>query len=263
MRPPAPLRADPGSPRLWHRERADRSELWTETVGALPEVYGERWRAVGARTLRAFEPARSKLAAAVARGWSEPLPSVGERWLYLGAASGTTASHVADLLGPRGQLYAVERSPRPFARLLALAERWPNLRPVLAEAREPERYAGPVPIVDGIYADIAQADQVAIVLANVELLLRQREGRLLLALKTSSMGRDRGAPEHLRAAEAALGPRVELQRAVRLDPFYRSHYLIGGWTAREGPARSRERPTRPPSRRPLRAPRADPARNRR
>jgi fibrillarin-like rRNA methylase len=204
-------------------------------------VYGERWATVDGMSLRAFEPTRSKLAAAIVRGWDGPLPAPGERWLYLGAASGTTASHVADLLGPDGRLYAIERSVRPFARLLGVAERWSNLLPVLGDARDPERYAGPVPIVDGIYADIAQPDQVELVLANASLLLDERRGTVLVALKTSSMGRGVPATEHLRAAERALGGAVRLVASARLDPFYRSHYLVGGQRATGGS----RRPLRP------------------
>ena len=33
--------------------------------------------------------------------------------LYLGAASGTTVSHVSDVVGPEGMVYAVEFSHRP------------------------------------------------------------------------------------------------------------------------------------------------------
>lgn len=234
MRVATAFEPDPRSPRLRRRPRGGHDELWTETDGLPPAVYGERWAVAGGHSFRAFEPSRSKLAAALARGWEGPLPKRGERWLYLGAASGTTASHVADLLGPAGRLYAVERSVRPFSRLLAVAERWPNLLPVLADAREPERYAGPVPLVDGIYVDIAQPDQVALALANAAIFLDERAGSLLLALKTSSMGRDVGAPGHLRAAEAALGRELDLGPALRLDPFYRSHYLFGG--VRGGPS---------------------------
>ncbi len=228
MRTAARYDADSRSPRLRRRAREDRLELWTEAAGLPPAVYGERWASVDGRALRSFEPARSKLAAGLQRGWDGPLPSAGTRWLYLGAASGTTASHVADLLGPDGALYAVERSLRPFTRLVAVAERWPNLLPLLADARVPETYADRVPIVDGIYADVAQPDQVAIVLANAELFLRDRGGAVLLALKTSSMGRGLNAPAHLREAEAALAPVLRLDRSVRLDPFHRSHYLVGG-----------------------------------
>ena len=246
MRVAAAFDASPDSPRLRRRERRDRTELWTETVGAPPAVYGERWTTVGDQTYRAFEPARSKLAAALAKDWRGPLPAPGERWLYLGAASGTTASHVADLLGPTGRLYAVERSVRPFSRLLAVAERWPNLLPVLGDARAPDGYAGPVPLVDGIYADVAQPDQVPLVLGNALVFLKDRGGAVVVALKTSSMGRERGGPAHLRAAEEALAVELVLAPSVRLDPFYRSHYLVGG---RKGgtlpPPAGRPAPRRP------------------
>jgi fibrillarin-like pre-rRNA processing protein len=228
VRAPRRFVADRASPRLARARFGDRTELFTEAVGTPPPVYGERWLASGAREYRAFEPGRSKLAAALVHDWAGPVPRPGERWLYLGAATGTTASHVADLVGPDGNVYALERSPRPFVRLLALAERWPNLLPVLGDARSPREYAALVPPVDGVYADIAQPDQVEIVRSNVAWFVRGREGALLMALKTASMGRDRSAVDHLAHAEAALRPDVALAPSVRLDPFHKGHYLVGG-----------------------------------
>ena len=241
------LRPLAGSPRLVERIRPDRSELWTETVGELPPVYGERWTEFDGRRFRSFEPGRSKLAAGVVRGWEGDLPAPGERWLYLGAATGTTASHVADLVGPTGALYAVERSVRPFARLLALAERWPNLRPILADARDPAGYVGLVPIVDGVYADVAQADQLEIARRNIEWLGRGDGVRVILALKTASMGRHRSATGHRDAAESYLGEFMTLARSVALDPFHRGHFLVGGrWgTAAKLPAGAPRSPSRP------------------
>ena len=230
--------ADAGSPRLWRRRIDERVELWTETIGRPPAVYGERWTELDGRTLRTFEPARSKLAAGIHGGWSGPLPRPGERWLYLGAASGSTASHVADLVGTAGEVYAVERSLRPFARLNRLAARWPSLGPVLGDARAPESYADLVPPVDGVYADVAQPDQVAIVRSNVELFLRAAGGGVLIALKTPSMGRERTAPRHRERAEDELAAFVELAPAVRLDPFQRGHYLVGGVWSPSGGGRS-------------------------
>ena len=231
MRTPRRFRPSRANPRLRTVRYGDRTELWTETVGSLPPVYGERWAEAEDRRFRTFDPFRSKLAAALVREWTGPLPVVGERWLYLGAASGTTASHVADLLGPDGRLYAVERSLRPFARLLDLSGRWPNLLPILADAREPRRYSDLVPAVDGLYADIAQPDQLEIVRRNAELLLGRPGAKLLVALKTSSMGRTVGPSTHLARAEAFLDDRVDLSPSVKLDPFHRAHYLVGG-TAR-------------------------------
>jgi len=233
VRPPRSFRPAPDSPRLAILHRSDRTELWTETVGQEPPVYGERWTESDGRPYRSFEPARSKLSAAIVKEWSGPVPAPGEGWLYLGAASGTTASHVADLVGPTGRVYAVERSLRPFSRLLTLAERWPNLLPILGDARDPAAYGALVPPVQGVYADIAQADQVEIVLSNAAFYLEGNGGYVLLALKTASMGRDATAVQHVRRAEEELAQFLDLEPSVRLDPFYRGHYFLGG-TVRPG-----------------------------
>jgi fibrillarin-like pre-rRNA processing protein len=253
MRAPRAFAADRRSPRLARVEIGDRTELFTETVGAPPPVYGERWADSGGRSFRAFEPGRSKLSAAIVREWAGPVPVPGETWLYLGAASGTTASHVADLVGPAGRVYAVERSPRPFARLLALADRWPNLYPILADARAPREFAYLAPPVDGVYADIAQPDQVAIVLANAALFLARAGAAVVMALKTASMGRDRDPEGHLAVAERELARGVALARSVKLDPFHRGHFVVGG---RAEAALFGERP--PVALRPTRAPRPAP-----
>ncbi len=215
-------------PRLIQRARGERIELWTEASGEPPAVYGERWTEIEGHPVRAFDPARSKLAAGIVKGWRGGIPTPRQRWLYLGAASGTTASHVADLVGPGGAVYGVEKSVRPFARLLRLSDRWPTLRPILADARAAEEYVDLVPPVEGLYVDIAQPDQVAIALANARVFLRGPGGEFVLALKTASLGRDRSAAAHLALAEAELDRYLDLAPSVRLDPFHRGHYLVGG-----------------------------------
>jgi len=247
MRPGRRFEPFEGSPRLVEVARADRRELWTEAVGDPPPVYGERWTEVLGHRYRLFEPGRSKLAAAIVRGWVGDLPAPGERWLYLGAATGTTVSHVADMVGPEGRVYAVERSIRPFARLLTLADRWPNLRPILADARGPLSYASLVPPVDGVYVDIAQVDQLAIAMANASLLASGEGSRLLIALKTASMGRLLSANAHRQSAERTLSASTALVPSVSLEPFHKAHFLIGGRWGRNArlPAPRRERPTTP------------------
>ena len=49
---------------------------------------------------RAWNPFRSKLAAAILGGIDNIHIKPGSKILYLGAASGTTVSHVSDLVGP-------------------------------------------------------------------------------------------------------------------------------------------------------------------
>ena len=49
---------------------------------------------------RAWNPFRSKLAAAILGGVDNIHMKPGSKVLYLGAASGTTVSHVSDIVGP-------------------------------------------------------------------------------------------------------------------------------------------------------------------
>src|SRR5512139_3598633 len=119
----------------------------------------------GERTLQGFrlwDPRRSKLSALYHLGQGiELLPQ--HRVLYLGAANGTTVSHVADYVEV---VYAVESAPRPFQDLLVVAEKRRNIIPLMADARKPERYLPLVEKVDIIYQDVSQPDQVEILVAN-------------------------------------------------------------------------------------------------
>ena len=51
---------------------------------------------------RVWNPYRSKIAAAVIGGVSDVYIRPGSKVLYLGAASGTTVSHVSDIIGAEG-----------------------------------------------------------------------------------------------------------------------------------------------------------------
>ncbi|MCU4740463.1 fibrillarin-like rRNA/tRNA 2'-O-methyltransferase [Halobacteria archaeon AArc-m2/3/4] len=142
-------------------------------------VYGEptdgEWRA--------WNPQRSKLGAMLASGMDTGLEGgETERVLYLGAASGTTVSHVADFAGPT---YAVEFAPRPTRDLLSVVDSRPRLFPLLKDARKPETYAHVVEAdVDVIVQDVATRGQARVALENRRFLAD--DGRLLLAIKARS-----------------------------------------------------------------------------
>lgn len=241
-----PRRAGPPADRegaLLRVEARRGREFYSLALGEPPSVRGERLRDVEGRVYRHWDPARSKLGAALVLGWGEPLPRAGERWLYLGAAAGTTPSHLADLVGPGGAVYAVEPSVRPFLRLLEVADRYPNLFPILGDGREPARYGGSVPIVDGIYADVAQPDQAAILAANATEFLRPG-GAVLFVVKTASIARDARAEPLLERTVAELPIAFQRGATQRLEPFDRRHFLVGGRWGEAGrrPAPSPPRP---------------------
>ncbi len=73
---------------------------------------------------RVWNPFRSKLAASVLAGVDNIHIKPGSRVLYLGAASGTSVSHVSDIVGPEGVVYAVEFSHRSGKNNLLT---WPSL----------------------------------------------------------------------------------------------------------------------------------------
>lgn len=142
-------------------------------------VYGER----ASGDLREWRPGRSKLADHVASGGSLPVER-DSRVLYLGAGGGTTLSHVSDLV-PKGVVYAVDKAHRPMRTLLRRLRERGNVVPLLRDARDPRNYAGTVEMVDVVYQDVAQRDQVGIARRNADAYL-ENGGHLLLMLKSRS-----------------------------------------------------------------------------
>lgn len=55
----------------------------------------------------------------------------GAKVLYLGAASGTSVSHVADIVGPTGIVFAVEFSHRSGRDLINMATHRTNVIPII------------------------------------------------------------------------------------------------------------------------------------
>lgn len=86
---------------------------------------------------RVWNPFRSKIASAVVSGVRNIYMEPGSKVLYLGGASGTTVSHVSDLVGPTGAVYAVEFSKRSGRDLVNMAKKRTNVIPIIEDARHP------------------------------------------------------------------------------------------------------------------------------
>ena len=138
-----------------------QTRLATRSTDPVP-VYGER--ILGG--YRLWDPFRSKLAALLLKSKGRGLRLKRDaKVLYLGAATGTTVSHVSDIVAD-GLVYAVEFSPRSMRDLIRLCERRKNIIPILADAARPEAYAALVEPVDLVYQDIAQRNQAEIASLN-------------------------------------------------------------------------------------------------
>jgi rRNA 2'-O-methyltransferase fibrillarin len=133
---------------------------------------------------RVWNPFRSKLAAGILGGLDTIFMKPGSTVLYLGAASGTSVSHVADIVGPTGRVYAVEFSHRSGRDLITMATHRTNVIPIIEDARHPLRYRMLVGMVDVIFADVAQPDQARIVGLNAHLFLKVGGG-VLVSIKAN------------------------------------------------------------------------------
>ena len=170
---------------------------------------------------RAWDPNRSKLGAMLELGMDTGLEG-GETVLYLGAASGTTVSHVADVAGPT---YAVEFAARPARDLLEAADSRPRLFPLLADARKPETYAHVVEAgVDAIVQDVATRGQARVALENRRFLAD--DGRLLIAIKARSEDVTRDPDAVFTDVRAELEDGYEVLEARRLEPYHADHLGI-------------------------------------
>ncbi|WNY25709.1 fibrillarin-like rRNA/tRNA 2'-O-methyltransferase [Methanolapillus millepedarum] len=168
--------------RLW-----GKFNLLTKNASPGYSVYGEKiYLNDDGSELRVWDPKRSKLGALYYKRANVPIVP-DSKILYLGAASGTTVSHVSDILGMgNGIVYAVEFSDRPMRDLVLLAERRKNMIPVLADASRPELYVPAVGPVDLIFQDIAQANQAEIACKNAKYFLKEGE-HLILSIKARSI----------------------------------------------------------------------------
>lgn len=189
-------------------------------------VYGEWLFNYEDVEYREWNHIRSKLAASLYKGIKELAISRGSKVLYLGAGSGTTASHVSDIVGHEGRIYAVEFAPRVMRELVAVADYRKNIVPILADARFPERYSYLVPRVDVLYADIAQPEQASIVVANARLFLMDG-GHLYLAIKARSIDVTKEPDEiYVREIRTLERGGFEILDVVHLDPYDKDHAMV-------------------------------------
>lgn len=193
-----------------YREIAGRERLATRGEPVGDEGTADGWRA--------WDPDRSKLGAMLEAGMDASLEA-GDAVLYLGAAAGTTASHVADFAGP---VYAVEFAPRPMRDLVAVADDRGNLFPLLKDARDPASYGHVVEAeLDAVVQDVATRGQADVAVSNRRFLAD--DGRLLLAVKARSEDVTASPADVFDDVLGALEEGYEVLETRRLEPHHDDH----------------------------------------
>jgi fibrillarin-like pre-rRNA processing protein len=192
------------------------------TVNSTPgyRVYNEKTARIGGKEYRVWDPFRSKIAAALAKGMKSFPVKRGSFVLYLGASSGTTASHIADIADT---VYCVEFSKRMMRDLLLVCERKENMVPILADARHPWEYENSIAQVDVLIQDVAQPDQANIVNNNYDAF---KFKDALLSIKARSINSVKDPAKIFRAEVEKLKGRFHIIQEIDLMPYEEDHILV-------------------------------------
>jgi len=222
------VRPHPFSPNIFYvSKETGKEQLATLNLSPGISVYGEKLILCEGKEYRIWDPFRSKLAAALLNGIKDLPLSSGSRVLYLGSATGTTASHVSDIVGEDGFVYCVDFAPRSMRDFLSNVYPYrSNVSPILADARFPESYAFLVGHIDGIYCDVAQPQQAKLLSNNASFFLPEG-GWTLLAIKARSIDVAR-APSIIFEEELTIlrEDGFEIIDSVHLDPYDKAHTMV-------------------------------------
>jgi len=205
------------------REQSKKgTSFWTKNLLPGESVYDEKLIMDG--KYRQWSVQKSKLGAALAKGLKLMPVKRGDTVLYIGASTGTTVSHISDIVGYEGMIFAVEISFFMLRRLVFLAEKRKNIAPILADANHPEKYMPLACEADFVFQDIAQKNQVAIFLKNLKFLKPGKKAILSVKAKSIDVCADPRAVYE--KVKKQLEKEVKVLWHVRLDPFEKDHAIF-------------------------------------
>ena len=191
-------------------------------------VYGEKLIHFKGVEYRVWDAFRSKLAAVILKGVQTVPIKPGNRVLYLGAASGTTPSHVSDIVGDTGHVYCVEFASRSIRDLINNVITYrSNMSPFLEDARSPEKYAMYISgKVDTIYCDVAQPEQAKLAADNADVFLKE-QGWLMFAVKAQSIDVTKApAVVYQQEGKVLKNRGFTVEEVVGLEPYDKAHAMI-------------------------------------
>ena len=107
-----------------------------------------------------------------------------------------------------------------------MARRRTNVVPIVEDARHPMKYRMLVPMVDVIFADVAQPDQARIVGLNAHQFLKH-DGKVVISVKASCIDSTAKA-EVVFAAEVKKMQQemIKPHEQLTLEPYERDHCII-------------------------------------
>ncbi|MBT4540496.1 fibrillarin-like rRNA/tRNA 2'-O-methyltransferase [Candidatus Woesearchaeota archaeon] len=200
-------------------------KFWTKNLIKGKKVYDEKLINDEGTEYREWSTVKSKIGAALAKNICPLNLNEGDFVLYLGAASGTTVSHVSDVIGKKGLIFGIDIAPRVLRQLYFLAHDRKNIVPILADCNKPEEYDYRICKCDFLVQDIAQKAQVQIFLKNLKFL--KTGGRGFLAIKARSIDVTKSPIKIFEMVKRQLEEaEVNIVDYMDLEPYEKDHCVF-------------------------------------
>ena len=201
-------------------------KLATENLVPKNQVYNEKLVKIKGTEYRIWNPFRSKLAATIMNGLKDFPFMQKSSVLYLGVSTGTTISHISDIVGQNGVIFGVEHTSRVARDFLdRVASHRKNIIPIIQDARKPQEYFSVFKKVDVTYVDIAQPDQTDIAIDNCKMYLKSN-GYLFLVIKTRSIDVTKDPKKVISNEIKKLESLFEIKQIINLQPYDKDHAIV-------------------------------------
>ena len=201
-------------------------KLATQNLVPGNQVYNEKLVQHKGFEYRIWNPFRSKLAAAIMNDLKNFPFNQKSDVLYLGVSTGTTISHISDIVNQGGTIFGIEHASRVARDFLdRVASHRKNIVPIIQDARRPEEFFSVYKKVDIVYVDIAQPDQTNIAIENCRLYLKSG-GYLFLVIKTRSIDVVKDPKMVIKDEIKKLETLFEIKQTIDLHPYDKDHAMV-------------------------------------
>jgi len=201
-------------------------KLATQNLVPGNQVYNEKLVQHKGSEYRIWNPFRSKLAAAIMNDLKNFPFNQKSDVLYRGVSTGTTISHISDIVNQGGTIFGIEHASRVARDFLdRVASHRKNIVPIIQDARRPEEFFSVYKKVDIVYVDIAQPDQTNIAIENCRLYLKSG-GYLFLVIKTRSIDVVKDPKMVIKDEIKKLETLFEIKQTIDLHPYDKDHAMV-------------------------------------
>ena len=201
-------------------------KLATQNLVPGNQVYNEKLVQSKEIEYRIWNPFRSKLAAAIMNDLKNFPFNQKSDVLYLGVSTGTTISHISDIVNQGGTIFGIEHASRVARDFLdRVASHRKNIVPIIQDARRPKESFSVYKKVDIVYVDIAQPDQTNIAIENCRLYLKSG-GYLFLVIKTRSIDVVKDPKMVIKDEIKKLETLFEIKQTIDLHPYDKDHAMV-------------------------------------